>query len=162
MIETEAQEIVTMIDAATASRPDPKTLDYFVAAMMGLDFHLAIEAATIGTITWRRFPSWAEFKEIYRAQKRLAEPVGEQRSDLPHDRVADEPEAKRGVAAPEWVWVWSWARLIRDPQEGRMFPQQESQSDPTTIMTTDEYEELRKEWLQAGSPKSQNPLPMAR
>jgi hypothetical protein len=161
MNEEQAQEVVLLIRAATGGRVEENTVNYFTAAMQVLDYDLALAAATVGTITWRRFPSWAEFKEVYRAQKRLAEPVGEQRQDLPLGG-REEPSQKRGVAAPEWVWVWSWARLFREPTEQRMFPQQEWQGDPTTMMTTDEYEELRKEWKQAGSPKSRNPLPMAR
>jgi hypothetical protein len=159
--DTQAQEVVLLIRAATGGRVEENTVTYFTAALQALDYDLGLAAATVGTITWRKFPSWAEFKEVYRAQKRLAEPVGEQRQDLPLGG-RDEPSQKRGEAAAEWVWVWSWARLQRSPTETRMFPQQESQSDPTTIMTTDDYEELRKEWKLAGSPKSKNPLPMAR
>lgn len=160
MSEQQAAEIVLLLRAATASRVEQSTLDYFSVALLPLDYDLGLAAASVGTITWRRFPSWAEYKESYRAQQRIAGPVGEQRDTS--TRGDEELMEKRGVAAPEWVWVWSWARLMRQPRNLRMFPQQESQTDPTTVMTTDEYEELRKEWKEAGSPKSANPLLMSR
>jgi len=161
MTEAQAEEVVMLIRAATGGRADENTVNYFAAAMQVLDYDLALAAASVGTITWRWFPSWAEFKEVYRAQKRLAEPVGEQRQ-APLQAGDETQDGKRGVAAPEWVWVWSWARLDRSPTESRMFPQQEGHCDPAHLMSTDDYEELRKEWEEAGSPKSQNPLPMAR
>jgi len=68
-------------------------------------------------------------------------------------------EGKRGVATPEWVWVWSWSRFMRNPPEPRAFPQQEHYADPTKMMSKQEYEGLRNEWITLGSPKSANPLP---
>lgn len=161
MTEDQGKEVVTLMQAATAdTRVPEQTLHYFEAALSHLDYELALSAASVGTITWRRFPSWAEFKEVYRAQKRLAEPVGEQRS-APAQRGSSsmEDEGKRGDHSPEWVWVWSWCRLYREPRNFRGFPQQEGWDDP---MSLDEYEKLREQWVAAGSPKSDSPLPMAR
>lgn len=173
MTEQEAVEITSLIKAATSSRPDQTTLNYFQAALLGLDFDIALSAARLGTITWEFFPSWAKFKEIYRAEKRLSEPVGEQRNDTteqpeypksPEPGVLQHPGdvPKRGDHAPEWVHVWRWARLARDPRNLRGFPQQEGWLDPSHIMPLEEYEKLREEWLAAGSPKNSNPIPMAR
>ena len=158
MTEDQAVEVTTLIKAATASRVDQSTWNYYIAALRGLDFRLACEAASVGTITWRKFPPWAEFKEIYRAQERLSKPAGEQRQDLP----SDEQEYKRGEAAPEWVWIWSWCRLKREPRNYLFFPQQTAAVAPEQTMSTEDYEELRKEWIEAGSPKEKSPLPMAR
>ena len=155
MTEENAFEVTMLIKAATAGRVDQATIDYFNAALLELDFQLAVQAATIGTITWRKFPSWAEFKELYRAQQRLAEP--EERKSSPS--AQREPIFKRGEAAPEWVWVWSWARMRREPRETRFLPQQDAAL-ASERMSMDEYEELRKEWMAAGSPKSKNPLAM--
>lgn len=169
MNEEQAKEVVTLIRAATGGRADESTIHYFEAALSGLDYELALSAASVGTITWRWFPSWAEFKEVYRAHKRLAEPVGEQRSvperDYPSDGSgSSEPVdvGKRGDHAPEWVHVWSWCRLARAPRNFRGFPQQDGWTDPKNIMPMSDYEELHAEWVAAGSPKSDNPLPMAR
>lgn len=160
MTEEQAKEVVTLIRAATAARVEEQTVHYFEAALGHLDYELALSAAAIGTITWRWFPSWAEFKEIYRSQKRLSEPVGEQRSEPESEGSSSmEDEGKRGDHAPEWVHVWSWCRQARNPRNMRGFPQQEGWDDP---MSTEEYERLRGEWIAAGSPKSDNPLPMAR
>lgn len=68
-------------------------------------------------------------------------------------------DGKRGVNAPEWYHVWFWARRLRDPVDDRSFPQQEGHVDPMSMMTMDEYEVLRKEWIKAGKPKSRNLLP---
>lgn len=53
---------------------------------------------------------------------------------------------------PEWVRVWYWARRVRAPRNFIPFPQQEAYSDPTKTMPPAEYEMLRAEWLEAGSP----------
>lgn len=161
MNETQAEEVVTLLRAATASRVEQGTIEYFKVALLPLDYNLALSAAAIGTITWRRFPPWADFKEIYRAQVRIAGPVGEQRSDISTEET-DEPIPKRGVAAPEWVWVWQWARIERQPPETRWFPQQVEVADPNNTMSNDDYEKVRSEWKQAGSPKGKSPIPMAR
>lgn len=161
MTEEQAAEVTLLLKAATGGRVEQSTVEYYNVALLPLDFNHALTAATIGTITWRKFPSWAEFKEIYRAQVRLAEPVGEQRNDPP-SRVGEDPDFKRGLAAPEWVHVWYWSRVIRQPSENRGFPQQEGNVDPRTQMTRDDYEKVRVEWKEAGSPKYENPIPMAR
>lgn len=53
---------------------------------------------------------------------------------------------------PEWVSVWFWARNGRKPRNMLPFPQQGDYIDPTKALTTDAYEALREEWIQAGSP----------
>lgn len=84
----------------------------------------------------------------------LSQAVGEQRYELP------EPE-KYGGPAPEWVWVWSWCRYLREPQNMRSFPQQVGHVDDAKMMSMEEYDKLRSEWLKAGSPKARNPIPLA-
>lgn len=159
MKESEAETIIGMIRSATSTyKLDLSTVQYWQGQMVRLDAETATKAVIVGSREWRFFPSWAQFYEVYRAEKRkydlLSEPVGEQGIRTPAD-------GKRGVAAPEWVWVWSWARMMRDPRDDRSFPQQEGHVDPTTIMTSEEYEQLRAEWVAEGSPKSRNPLPVA-
>jgi hypothetical protein len=163
MKEAEARDVVGMIRAATTIGKDldAGTMDYWVSQIQPLDAEAATRAVIAGSKEWRYFPSWAQFYEIYRAEKRklddklLAEQVGEQRASLPP------AEGKYGVEAPEWVWVWSWCRFRRDPKEERPFPQQAEYADPTTVLTMDEYETIHEEWKAAGSPKSQNPIPLS-
>lgn len=71
------------------------------------------------------------------------------------------PEPKRGEAAPEWVWVWSWCHFRRQPRLLISFPQEEGHVDPTEMISRERYEELREEWITAGSPKSSHPIPLA-
>lgn len=159
MTESDAFEVVGLIKAATAGRVEQSTLDYYSAALRGLDYNTALSAATIGTITWRKFPSWAEFKEVYRAQERLARPPENQLP--PKEEVSDE-SFKRGSHIAEWVHVYYWCRMIREPRTLESFPQQEGHVDPSSIMSQERYKELRDEWKNAGSPKFAKPIPMAR
>lgn len=62
-------------------------------------------------------------------------------------------EGKRGYATPEWTFVWQWARSSRIPREDRAFPQQRDWSHPDNLMSKEDYEMLRQEWIAAGSPK---------
>lgn len=160
MTREQAQDIVSLLRAATRGQVDDSKASYFAAALEALDYSPALAAANMGTVTWTMFPSWAEFKELYRAQTRLSE------ADMATEyrKRTAEAEFKRGVAAPEWVWVWSWCRgwapIPRDPLNTRPFPQQAQYTDMREVMTMDEYETLLAEWVEAGSPKGPSPLPL--
>lgn len=156
MTSAEATEVVTLLRAATGGRVDEMTLDYFNAALLPLDYSIALSTATTGATVWRFFPSWAEFKEIYKTQQKLAEPVGEQRTELP-----PLPREKYGEDAPEWVWVWGWCRQQRAPRNLIPFPQQQL-PDTEVSLSMEEYQALRDEWIAAGKPKAENLLPMAK
>jgi hypothetical protein len=78
-------------------------------------------------------------------------------------------EGRRGYAPPEWVLVWSWARakaqeawekgrVKHEDRKLRGFPQQGDWSDPRTTMTTAEYDDLREQWVAAGSPRAVSQL----
>ena len=148
----EARELVVILAAATSTRllNDEKLV--WEEQFLPLDADLATQAVMSGRSTWRRFPSWRDFKEAYNAQKRLSEMEADQRSKLP------EPEPKRGVQAPEWVWVWNWCRDMRKPRNYVPFPQQ----DQPDSMSVAEYEQLRDEWIAAGSPKAKKILHVLR
>jgi hypothetical protein len=77
------------------------------------------------------------------------------------DAPAIEESGKRGTAAPEWVWVWSWARFLREPRVEEPFPQQRDFVDHDETLSTSQYENLRTEWHEAGSPRLPNPLALA-
>lgn len=144
-----------LIRAATGGQVDEQKVSFFTAALLHLDYEIAISTATTGTVIWRFFPSWAEFKEIYRTQAKLKEPVGEQRIDTPL------PREKYGTAAPEWVWVWGWCRTQRSPRNLIPFPQQELPESELSL-SMEEYETLKEEWIAAGKPKATTPLPLQR
>lgn len=62
------------------------------------------------------------------------------------------PEGPR-KGIPEWVKVWWWARNAREPREERMFPQQAEPDAPAgAFMSKAEYDQLKGEWILAGSP----------
>ena len=84
------------------------------------------------------------------------------RADDAAARMDALPRGNGRAETSEWVWVWSWARFKREPQDWRPFPQQSGHRDPLNQMSTKEYGELRDEWLAAGSPKAEHPIPMAR
>lgn len=152
MKESEARELLVMVKSATSQYAlEPTTELFWMAQMTPLDADLAVKSVMIGVKEWKRFPSWAQFREVYKAEERklLGEPVGEQRERLPR-------AGKHEV--PEWVWVWSWARQKRDPREARPFPQQDYYVDATQAMSMIEYEKLHEEWVALGSPRSKNPL----
>ena len=134
MTTDEARDIVTMLRAATGGRADPDAVAYFESALQGLDHEPALYGATMGVVTWRRFPSWAEFKEVYRAQLRMAEP----------EKVVPPPVPTKGI--PEWVrrWVaarWLYARFGRE-RDMRWFQEQASFVDTTSEKMPDgEWEE---------------------
>lgn len=151
MKEEEAKTLVTMLAATVSYRLTPEEHEVWEQHFLPLDAESATRAVVVGSRTWTRFPSWAHFKQEYNVQTKLSEPAGEQRADLP-------PQAKRGVAAPEWIHVWYWARTAREPRSLIPMPQQD---DPHS-MSMEEYEKMREGWIAAGSPKAKTPLPMAR
>ena len=56
---------------------------------------------------------------------------------------------------PEWASVALWARLTRDPAETRRFPDEPAGPDGEDgggVLSREEYEALRDEWAEAGSP----------
>ena len=55
---------------------------------------------------------------------------------------------------PEWVYVWNFARRIRSPRNLVPFPQQRGEVADNLLMSREEYEQLRQEWLDKGSPKA--------
>lgn len=151
MTREQAEDVIVLVQAATGdNRVSQETLDFFRAALLDLDYYTGLDAAATGVVIWRRFPSWGEYKEFYREQVRKA------KADVP--TTAPERPPKH----PEWVWVWTWCRNKRSPRNLRPFPQQRDFADPDTIMTDEEYEVLHREWEDAGSPKAQNPIPLAR
>lgn len=151
MKENEAQDILRMVRGATTQFPvDDDTITFWLHSLKPLDAEAATKAVILGARTWDRFPAWASFFEAYRAAQRAR--------DVQERGQKDIVVGRRGFATPEWVWVWMWARTIRDPREDRGFPQQDMWTDPERTMTNSDYQELRKEWVDLGSPKGKMPI----
>lgn len=149
MKESETREIIAMARGATTQWPvDDDTVTFWMHSLRSLDAETATKAVMLGARSWDRFPPWASFFEAYRAVQRQEQARERDERDIETGR--------RGYATPEWVWVWQWARTMRDPRNWGDFPQQDG--DPTKQMTTAEYEALKNEWREAGSPKGKIPL----
>lgn len=152
MTPEQAKDIALLLRAATGGRANEDTIAYFESSLEGLEYELALTAATLGARTWRYFPSWADFRDAYRGQERARGPVGEQRSV---------PPVSKPAKYPEWCWVWSWARFTRTPRCLVPFPQQAGFADPELLMSETQYEILRQEWMNVGSPKAEHPILLA-
>jgi hypothetical protein len=132
--EQQAEEVVMLIAAATGGPPpDDQKLAFFTAALLHLEYPIALSTATTGSVIWRYFPSWAEFKEIYRTQQKLTEPLGEQRDQLAEPL----PPIARGRKIPDWVRRWVAARFLYArfgrSQDLRFFPEQKDFIDATQM-----------------------------
>lgn len=156
MKESEARELILMLKAATrTSAPlEDEAIGFWEMNLSPLDADLATKSVLHGVKQWQWFPSWAEFLEVYDMYRRLSDPVGEQR--------ISSPLPSRDTEVPEWVWVWSWCRWKRKPRIYDHFPQQQPHVDPTECMSMERYTKLCDEWHAAGSPKSDNPIMLAR
>ena len=151
MTDEQAQAVVKMIDGHWNMHMDDPTRKLWIAQIIDDDAESAVAVVAHLAKKMHYAPKIVDFREIMR----LLHPPQETYPRAPL------PEYKRGVEAPEWAWVWSWARFRRDPREQRPFPQQADHVDSTEAMTLAEYDELLAEWVEAGSPKSRNPLPQA-
>lgn len=151
MTDAQADQIIDFLYGMLRPPDHVGTRKHWRMQLAPLDPDISSKAVIQGMQTWRFFPPWSEFKEIYRAIER---------SGAPSTPV---PEPRRGVAAPEWVHVWAWCRgwceRPREQKEERPFPQQ----DGYDALSTKEYETLREEWIGVGSPKVRLPnLPSLR
>lgn len=152
MKENEARDLLGMLKAATTQYPlDDETIGFWIDGLTILDAEIATNAVLVGIRKWEQFPPWASFYEAYRMVQRQAQDT-ERRAKIVE-------EGKWGHETPEWVWLWSWCRFLRDPADERPFPQQADFVDPTMVMTTEQYEMLRSEWIKIGRPKMRMPLP---
>lgn len=138
---------------------EPET-ELFVHQISHLsDVPAAWEAADRIIRNSERFPTVAEFREQYRAVRGYF--------NEPPPAV---PEATGSGEIPEWVYVWRWqlTRTLterqaartgthlpvseRAPVRMREFPQVENH-DPDGY-SMQEYEQIRADWVAAGSPKA--------
>jgi len=151
MTDEEALAITQMIAGHWNLKMDEPTRRLWMSTLIDQDAQSSVGVVAHLAKKMHYAPKIVDFREVMR----LLHPPQEPPPLMP------EIESKRGVEAPEWVWVWSWARFHREEKIDRPFPQQDGHVDTTEMMTADEYETLRNEWLDAGSPKSKHPLPAA-
>lgn len=152
MTRDQAGRIVAQLHAAYPHPPvTPDRLALLVSEIALLaDPDTANEAATGLIRNGAYFPKISEFRAAYHA---VAQRRREATPQLEEPPRADEP--------PRWVQVWTWARWMRDPREIRAFPQQrpghqtiwQPGDKHPTYMSDGEYEQLEREWANAGSPK---------
>lgn len=60
---------------------------------------------------------------------------------------------------PEWAHVWFWARFVRDPRDMRSLPDQIPFVNDA--ISRSQYDELRHEWVNAGSVRTSPGLVLA-
>lgn len=120
------------------------------------DVPAAFAAADRIIRTSERFPTVAEFRAQYRAVR-------------PHWQADAIPEQTGRDEIPEWVFVWKWqqARTMTERQatrEGTRLPVAERAPMPMRdfpqyahpgpdAYSMQEYEQIRADWVAAGSPK---------
>lgn len=138
-----------MLATLLAGFPDkalePESVALWTQEIAGMgDFEIADYVARGFVRESDTFPSLHAFREgVGRANRREADDRA---------RARGLPE-KRSTEIPEWVKVWWWARHTRDPREERDFPQMASPDAPAgAFMSQAEYDELKGEWVLAGSP----------
>lgn len=128
MTRDQSNEVIMLISAATSGKPDQSTLDYFSAALSPLDYEVALSAATIGKDFWRFYPSWAEFKEMYKLRDGQLHPKPSPSESL--------PPITKGSKIPQWVRRWVAARFLHEKfgkeKDTRPFPEQGDWVDPKT------------------------------
>lgn len=139
MTDEQANEITLLISSAVGGVPEETRLEFFRVALKKLDYEMALSTANIGKEIWKWFPAWAEFKEVYRAQEKLREPVGEQRENL--------PPVTKGKTIEPWLRRWAAARFYYEmfdrKRDLRPFKEQAVMSNPleTDWMPDDEWVE---------------------
>ena len=166
MTRDEANTILAGLTAAFPSvRMEDATPDVWRKYLEPLHFDVADRAVGQCVRNCKFFPSVAEFREFYQLERHNSPP-----------KPAPEPMGSDEI--PTWVHVWWWAPRIDG--KPRRFPQQVvSMSDwvltqewrqmsgttyPGSIETVPlkteepaismaEYEELEREWKEAGSPR---------
>jgi hypothetical protein len=153
MKDTEAADLASLLRAAFPAMDDEQEKLYARRLVHEPDAEAATRAILKGVETWNPggygnfTPSLAQVKEairVHKEQERLKQPRP--------------PEPKRDTTVPEWVWVWRWARTQREPRLVTPLHYQDDHVDPTTILDEAQYERLRQEWVDAGSPKPADPL----
>lgn len=142
MTRDDALTVLGLLNAAFPSEAlEEQTVAVWIAILAEMaDAEAATNAALAIVKNGHKFPSIADFRQIYRVHVELgAKPA------LPA------PSSTVDTTIPEWVLVWRWSRYMRDPRVDAPFPQQEPHHRPP-YLSEKQYAELRDEWVAAGSP----------
>lgn len=151
----------TILAGLTAAFPNVRleddTPDVWRKHLAPLDFEVADRAVGQCVDNLKFFPSVAEFREFYRLE----------RHNQPKPRPMVEDVSGE---IPAWVQVWRWhsdRTMIsrqaantaalgpvekRQPVKMRPFPQTAHLELHENPLTWDEYEDLEREWVEAGRP----------
>lgn len=159
-----ASEADTIIGGLTAAFPNARleddTPDVWRKHLAPLDFDVADRAVGQCILNVKFFPTVAEFREFYRLERHNTRP--------PQPEVVSDSS---GI--PVWVHVWRWrsaqtmtARQAareshrpveeRRPVQMRDFPQivGVGRPSPSGAYSWEEYHQLERDWIAAGSPGS--------
>lgn len=142
MTEREAQEIVRMVESTWRIDFGQDGRKLWKRMLYDYDAALAVDAAALLSQRQRERPTVADLRAMIQKLRTDRAPKG-----LP------ETTGKKGM--PEWVSIWDWCRNHREPRYLLPFPQQEPHVDSTETISMEKYDELREEWIKAGSPKGQ-------
>lgn len=134
----EARDLIAMMHAATGSgRMTGEKQGFWEAQLVHLPADQATEAVLLGIKSWRYFPSWADFGEVYTA-------VGRRHQQAVEGERRHEHETIVSTRLPVWVKRWAAARMLhnafgRDRDE-RRFAEQGDHGDPNQpLMPEDEW-----------------------
>lgn len=145
MDEKQAQESVRAVEQMWSFELGDSARDLWRNAMLPFD-SLTVAGAILklheGTGGRPRLNEFKKAVEEMSAEKETA--------------MGSHPVAKTAIAEPlEWVNVWHWIRFTN--ADLRAMPQQDYlgvvRGTSLEEMTAKEYEEVRRQWLAAGSPK---------
>jgi hypothetical protein len=133
--------------------------------LSGLDYRVVYRAGLEWVKLEKWFPSVAELREYARKVRREVEA-----EEWSAKAIARKESAPADVGVPEWVQVWWWHKNRtltsrqaanttaqgpveeRNPVRVREFPQLPQPLTPDAY-TVEEYEEVRRGWVDAGSPR---------
>jgi hypothetical protein len=133
MNEHQASQIVNLMKASVGGRAERDALDYYSARLPQLDYQTALSAATTGSSVWRRFPSWSEFFELYRAEQKSRGGGSEEREQRERDQEILRIRRKHEI--PFWVKRFIASRFLYarfgKERDLRPFKEQQPYVDPS-------------------------------
>lgn len=141
MTRDDALTVLGLLNAGFPSEAlEEPTVALWLAMLMEMaDAEAATNAALAIVKTGQRFPSIADFRQVYRVHVELEAKPALQTSST----------ASRDV--PDWVLVWRWLRFMRDPVVTTPLPQQKPNHQPP-YLSEEDYRRYHGEWIAAGCP----------
>lgn len=136
MLEREAEQLLEWLTGCFGKRLDDNERAVWLSNLVELDATKSMQVALQIGKSGERFPTVPDFRRIVRSASVSGD---ESWRDLP-------PEA---LPIPEFTQVWWWS-IMTHRGAHRPFPQFIPL--PKGAMSIAEYEEVRQQWIAAGSP----------